>query len=277
MATLDSGNPLTASGPESAAVVQGTGDFSRVNNLTAIVAPTATDDVSKKYSKGSLWYDNVKERFYICKDNTVGAAVWRRVRRGHLGYIVGNWYAGEMSGNPVASAQAMGAGNRIYFHPLYIPELITISELAYATANTIAGNTQLALYRANGTNNRPGTRLGVTASNSNAVAATGYSVPLVDGNLVLEPGWYWGGSACDAASTFVSINNTQNEAMSASMGSATLANAVKALGVVIGVDVAATFNTDPKTTFAADLSATAWVDHTAGRLAKVFFKVAAIP
>lgn len=45
-------------------------------NLTAVVAPTVTDDDSADYSVGSMWIDTVTDKAYICFDASTGAAVW---------------------------------------------------------------------------------------------------------------------------------------------------------------------------------------------------------
>lgn len=45
-------------------------------NLTATTAPGVGDDSSAGYSVGSYWIDVTGDRFYICVDASVGAAVW---------------------------------------------------------------------------------------------------------------------------------------------------------------------------------------------------------
>lgn len=46
------------------------------NNLTATIAPTATDDSSKGYVVGSLWADTTGSVLYICISNIANAAKW---------------------------------------------------------------------------------------------------------------------------------------------------------------------------------------------------------
>ncbi len=46
------------------------------NNLSAVVAPTVNDDVTLGYYIESQWFDTVTKIFYICEDNTTGAAIW---------------------------------------------------------------------------------------------------------------------------------------------------------------------------------------------------------
>jgi len=47
-----------------------------LNNFSAIVAPSPTDDVNLGYSAGSRWVDTVSDQSYICVDATIGAAIW---------------------------------------------------------------------------------------------------------------------------------------------------------------------------------------------------------
>lgn len=51
------------------------------NNMTAIVAPTATDDSAAGYSIGSIWYNVTTSRCYVAQTVGVGAAVWQQVLR----------------------------------------------------------------------------------------------------------------------------------------------------------------------------------------------------
>lgn len=52
---------------------------SKLNNMTAIVAPTAVNDSSEGYEEGSLWYDSVENKLYVNEDATVEAAAWQQV------------------------------------------------------------------------------------------------------------------------------------------------------------------------------------------------------
>jgi len=43
-----------------------------------VVAPNnAVDDITLGYKVGDQWLDTVTHTFYVCEDNTDGAAVWR--------------------------------------------------------------------------------------------------------------------------------------------------------------------------------------------------------
>lgn len=56
----------------------GSGTFA-LDNFTAVVAPSATDDSGSNYRIGSWWYDTVGGSLYRCTDDTTAAAVWVEV------------------------------------------------------------------------------------------------------------------------------------------------------------------------------------------------------
>jgi hypothetical protein len=60
--------------------------FASKNKLNGSAAPTATDDSAAGYSIGSLWGWNGNT--YICKDATIGAAVWTQQNTGGGGGAV---------------------------------------------------------------------------------------------------------------------------------------------------------------------------------------------
>lgn len=50
-----------------------------LHNFTASSAPTVGDDVADGYSAGSMWLDATAVKFYLCVDNSSGAADWREM------------------------------------------------------------------------------------------------------------------------------------------------------------------------------------------------------
>jgi hypothetical protein len=54
------------------------GGFAGIHKLNATTAPTVNDDVDLNYVPGSIWVDVSGDVFYVCLDNSDGAAVWRR-------------------------------------------------------------------------------------------------------------------------------------------------------------------------------------------------------
>lgn len=53
--------------------------------------PSVNDDITKGFIVGSQWYDTTinPATVYICCDNTAGAAQWRRIPAGAVGWIIG--------------------------------------------------------------------------------------------------------------------------------------------------------------------------------------------
>jgi hypothetical protein len=54
----------------------GTNWANTANNLTATVNPTVNDDIDGGYKVGSRWLNTVSGDFFVCTDNSDGAAVW---------------------------------------------------------------------------------------------------------------------------------------------------------------------------------------------------------
>lgn len=69
----------------------------RKSNLTAVVAPTASDDNTLGYSVGSIWVNTATDNVYFATDVTTGAAVWRTTGGG--GDVVG---PGSSTDNAIA-------------------------------------------------------------------------------------------------------------------------------------------------------------------------------
>lgn len=72
------------------------------NNLTATVAPTATDDVNKGYSLGSGWFNKISQTIYFLQDGTAGAAVWTSVAGGGGSMPAPSTFPGFVQGNTQA-------------------------------------------------------------------------------------------------------------------------------------------------------------------------------
>lgn len=51
--------------------------IARKHNLDATISPTSANDASQYYTKGSLWINNTSKKWYICIDNSSGAAIWK--------------------------------------------------------------------------------------------------------------------------------------------------------------------------------------------------------
>lgn len=61
----------------------GTSSKLEVLHHEAIVAPGATDDITKGYSVGTVWVDTLTNAIYVCANSTASAAVWTTSATGH--------------------------------------------------------------------------------------------------------------------------------------------------------------------------------------------------
>ena len=59
-----------------------------LNNWTAIIAPTVTDDSAAGYAIGSEWTDVTADKSYKLVDASVGAAVWKEITAAGGGGVV---------------------------------------------------------------------------------------------------------------------------------------------------------------------------------------------
>lgn len=53
------------------------GGIAAIHKLDATTAPAAGDDSGDGYGVGSVWVDTTNDKFYICVDASLGAAVWK--------------------------------------------------------------------------------------------------------------------------------------------------------------------------------------------------------
>jgi hypothetical protein len=63
-----------------------------LNNLSATVAPTESNDNTMGYSIGSMWINTVSNTIYICTNNSTGVAVWSQssIVSQVTDYMIGN-------------------------------------------------------------------------------------------------------------------------------------------------------------------------------------------
>jgi hypothetical protein len=59
-----------------------------VNNFSAIVAPTVSNDSTQGYIAGSYWINTALNEVYQCTSGSVGAAVWISITNGFKGYYL---------------------------------------------------------------------------------------------------------------------------------------------------------------------------------------------
>lgn len=79
---------LPASGNNGASLIEDSTTISGWNNMRnnygATTAPAVGDDAADGYRVGSVWVDVTADAFYVCVDNTNGAAVWVTPSAGSL-------------------------------------------------------------------------------------------------------------------------------------------------------------------------------------------------
>lgn len=250
------------------------------SNLTASAAPSSTDDSSKGYSVGSVWFRSDVGVVYRCRDATASAAKWVPVSSApalHPGYIAGNWYyPGGMTGI-IAGGTAVAA-NTLYLIPIVIFERCTISDLA-ARVSTLgtSGNFQLGIYALDPSNlNRPGVLIDKTAATLSTNAAGNISGPL-GGNQQIEPGIYFLGLNCDnSTAAFASFTST-TPWVSQMLGSSTLSNIMGNSTAGLVLKVSATFG--GTTGFPSTLVGATFVEEAPGSAHStlIAFKVASVP
>lgn len=93
------------------------------------------------------------------------------------------------------NANACGAGatpvaNRAYYNLFYIPHEVGIKTIASQTFGTTGGNVKFAIYKPDGTDGRPSTRLYGSAA---IATGGGFGYNAVTGTplVTLQPGLYW--------------------------------------------------------------------------------------
>lgn len=65
-------------------LVSAGGGTALLNNWTAVTDPTVNDDSGDGYSVGSLWFNTLTNSFFVCEDNTAGAALWEQINPADL-------------------------------------------------------------------------------------------------------------------------------------------------------------------------------------------------
>ncbi len=76
-----SNSALVSSNSKLAYTAVGTAAFAP-DSLNAAVAPSASDDFTKGWRRGSRWIDTAADKEYVCLDETTGAAVWTETTGG---------------------------------------------------------------------------------------------------------------------------------------------------------------------------------------------------
>jgi len=133
---------------------------------------------------GALRYSGSTQ--YYCNGNAwVSAATTNTIV-----YLTSNWYQMPTIAS-TAVGSAMTAGS-IYFYPFFIPQPITIDQLAFYVNTGAAGGSaywNVGIY-SNNASSQPGTRLAAGAGSNST--STGNTAVSLNSNLsITTPGWYW--------------------------------------------------------------------------------------
>jgi len=86
---------------------------------------------------------------------------------------------------------------RCYFVPFIVLQPITVTDLGIEVSTAATGTAEVAIYAADGTSRRPGTRLAYVSGLS--TGATGVVSGAV--SVTLQPGAYWAALRCSAGPT----------------------------------------------------------------------------
>lgn len=117
------------------------------SNLTATVAPTATDDDNAGYAVGSLWIDTVTDRAWVLVDPTPTAAVWMQVSVPTLQAVLdeGNTAVGSINldGSITIGADATGFKSLILWESAPGSEPIGVADRGRLYVADVGGATEL--------------------------------------------------------------------------------------------------------------------------------------
>jgi hypothetical protein len=190
-----------------------------LSNLNSNRDPTTTDDVSVNYSIGSTWNNTsgAQSRFFVCKSNSINAAVWTLV--------------GPSTGT--TSLQNVGTGSHVYIDATNNPSQIRTlrSQAGKITFDTVSDPLTVNF----GTNLSPGdVQLNLVQNILNNYVATTDPTNIDDSTRNYSNGSIWFNRATSNVGMFVCQSNA--------IGSAIWTN-INGPGDVASFGCATTFNT----------------------------------
>lgn len=237
--------------------------------LVAGTADPGVNDDSKKGYEAPAFRENTNTGVpFLLRDNTAGAAKWNALGFWqHIGYVAGRFYP------PLGSIESSGSTlttGTIRAHLAFIPERITISELAAKVVTNIAStNFQCAIYSVHPTTKVPYVRLGVTGDIS--AAATGQINGAMTANVQIEPGHYWLALIPSSASISFTQMASTAQLFACMYGGAISDTLMGNSGVMSGLSASGqTYGTWP-----SDASGLTWA--VTATTPAVIFKVASVP
>lgn len=182
--------------------------------------PGSGDDSGDNFSIGSTWQNVTTGIFYICRDNTLGAAIWEPYysnRIFHAGYgTTGN------APTTLLNNISITAADKVLLYPFRFYGGITLLRL-FIRVTTVgaSSNVKLALW-ANDYNTGKPTGVAIAGSNT-GISTDSLGIKTVTVSIAPPPGIYWLGSLFEGSTlpTCHSINPANFEpATISSFGSA---------------------------------------------------------
>jgi hypothetical protein len=162
--------------------------------------------------------------------------------------VAGKWRTAAAIGT-IATGQVPGS-NSIRLYPYFISDTLTIDQLALSVSTVSAGGFgQAAIYAADSVSQMP-TAAALVSSASISTSTAGAFAGAVTPRQ-FTPALYWWASNCDNAVAIFLAGSSTATWVGAAIGSATLANAMSATGLVTGFSFPATFGTWPDLTSAS--------------------------
>ena len=126
------------------------------NNATN-ANPTDASDSASGYSAGSTWLNTTSMAYWICRDASVGAAVWDRISfAGFSSFVSGRFYAAMPGTIGTAPGGTITDGTQT-MQPFYVRETVTINQIGgfIDTGSNASALWQMAIYANNPATCRP--------------------------------------------------------------------------------------------------------------------------
>lgn len=233
------------------------------HNMAAMVPPAVTDDQTKLYGPGSIWYIPLSGEVWRCRDGSTGAAIWLpNVGRG-VRMRVGRWYNADR----FISVGAVVAANSMRFYPEYFPHRITIDTIQVRVNTLFSGGlVQVALFANAASADEPA---GNPIASSASISQTNTGNPTAAFAASLEGLMWWATNADNATAILASVGAGDD-----SFGNMIGASAPGGMGAgadVIGYTSPHTFGTWP------DVTGASFAVSTGSSIPMVKYKIDSIP
>ncbi|GAH39095.1 unnamed protein product, partial [marine sediment metagenome] len=124
-----------------------------LHNVSAVVAPTVTDDDAAGYSVASEWFDVTGQKSYVCVDDSTGAAVWILTGDTSGGAVVTLVSGGNRTGYATITLglAAASSGDVVWVSPGSYSESVTVPAGVTLQAEAGVGDVAIAGALATGT------------------------------------------------------------------------------------------------------------------------------